>query len=40
MASRLNVEGRKGSKNDSKVLSLNNLKDTAAIYGDGKMRMD
>lgn len=39
-ASRLNMEGKKGSKDDNKALSLNNWKDRAAIYSDVKMSMD
>lgn len=34
------MEGKKGSKDDYKALSLNNWKDRAAIYSDVKMRMD
>ena len=39
-ASRLNMEGKKGSRDDYKALCLNNWKDRAAIYSDVKMRMD
>ena len=34
------MEGKKGSKDDYKALTLNNWKDRAAIYSDVKMRMD
>ena len=34
------MEGKKGSKDDNKALSLNNWKDRAAIYSDVKVRMD
>ena len=34
------MEGKKGSKDDNKALSLNNWKDSAAIYSDVKVRMD
>lgn len=36
LASRLNMERKKGIKDELKVLSLNNWKDRAAIYGDGE----
>ena len=36
-ASRLNMEGKKGSRDDYKALCLNNWKDRAAIYSDVKM---